>query len=164
MQTINDKLFNEICYFNFKLNEIIEKEKNIYKEERNGKMFFFSFWSWYRTSPLFLLGYMILTGYFVLAATQSQENSELFFIIIAFILVFFIFFIFVLDVLKLFNMADKTLQLQAKTNNLLTKYHPYNKEQFYLLKDKLEKTKSAIVYNHFLSEWISIEFRCKPCK
>lgn len=55
MQTDNEKVFNEICYFKFRLNEIIEREKNIYRKEKAGKTFYFSFWSWYRTIPYFSL-------------------------------------------------------------------------------------------------------------
>ncbi|MFH6840983.1 hypothetical protein [Providencia sp. 2024EL-00732] len=164
MQTDNDKLFNEICYFKFKLNEILEKENNIYKDEKNGKTFIFSFWSWYRTVPLSFFIYIILTIFFVFAATQANERSELIFIVIALAFTLPIICVFSLDIFKLFNNANRTLKLQEKINNLLNQYNPYNEEQFSLLKDKLQKTQSTIVYNHFLNEWISIEFRCKPCK
>ncbi|MEX9892488.1 hypothetical protein AB7W78_18905 [Providencia rettgeri] len=164
MQTDNEKTFNEICYFKFKLNEILEKESNIYKEEKNGKTFLFSFWSWYRTIPYFLLACIMTTIYFIIATMNAHESSELIFIILAFAFGFPIVCIFLLDLFKLFYFECKILRLKTKINDLLTQYHPYNKEQFSLLKNKLEKTQSSIVYNHFLSEWISIEFRCKPCK
>ncbi|HAT5579000.1 hypothetical protein [Proteus mirabilis] len=164
MQTDNEKVFNEICYFKFRLNEIIEMEKNIYRKEKAGKTFYFSFWSWYRTIPYFLLAYIITIFFFIAAATSSYEINKLINIIIASALTVPIVGIFLLDLFKLFYYEHKILRLKTKINELLTQYYPYDEVNFSEFLEKIKKSKSTIVYSHFLNQWVSLEFRCKPCK
>lgn len=72
--------------------------------------------------------------------------------------------IFLLDLFKLFYYEHKILRLKTKINELLTQYYPYDEVNFSEFLEKIKKSKSTIVYSHFLNEWVSLEFRCKPCK